>query len=135
VLARTYKLKVFLWLLLIDRLNDIMLRKHWHIESGPECTLCDDELLETRDHLFFECEFARECWNATNIHWSPADSLSGRFLLAKRDFSGPGFVETFACAAWNIWKSRNDRIFNALPASLARWKIGFQNDLSFTNSG
>jgi hypothetical protein len=38
-------------------------------------------------------------------------------------------MEIFACAAWNIWKSRNDIIFNGVPASLARWKIRFQNDL------
>jgi hypothetical protein len=125
------KLKVFLWLLLIDRLNtqDIMQRKHWHIESGPDCSLCAEEILETRDHLFFGCDFAQECWDATSIQWTLAGSISDRFLLAKNNFTGPCFVETFACAAWNIWKSRNDIIFNGVPASLARWKIRFQNDL------
>jgi hypothetical protein len=125
------KLKVFMWLLMIDRLNtrDIMLRKHWHIDSGPECILCAAGMLETRDHLFFDCEFAQVCWNTLNIHWNPASSMSERFLRAKRVFSGPCFVETFACATWNIWKSRNGRIFEAAPASLAKWKLGFQNDL------
>jgi hypothetical protein len=55
--------------------------------------------------------------------------MSDRFLRAQRDFIVPCFVENFACAAWNIWKSRNDQVFNVVPPSLARWKIGFQNDL------
>jgi hypothetical protein len=54
------KLKVFLWTLMLDRLNkrDIMLRKNWNLNSGPNCCLCTVSQLETRDHLFFQCEFA-----------------------------------------------------------------------------
>jgi hypothetical protein len=57
------KLKVFLWTLMLDRLNtrDIMLRKNWNIDSGPNYCLCPVSQLETRHHLFFECEFAATC--------------------------------------------------------------------------
>jgi hypothetical protein len=49
------KLKVFLWLLMHDRLNthDIMLRKNWKVDSGLECVLCNATNVETRNHLFF----------------------------------------------------------------------------------
>jgi hypothetical protein len=65
------KLKVFSWLLMVYRLNtrDIMLRKHWQLETGPSCVLCHDAVLETRDHLFFECSFAQQCWHHFDIQW------------------------------------------------------------------
>jgi hypothetical protein len=58
------KLKVFSWLLMMDRLNtrDLMIRKHWHLDSAPVCVICTEGTLEMRDHLFFECDFAHQCW-------------------------------------------------------------------------
>jgi hypothetical protein len=125
------KIKVFLWLLMLDRLNtrDLMDRKKWRIDSGLDCSLCHLSVRETRSHLFFECAFARDCWNSINIQWPSDKSLAEGFWEVKTNFQGPCFVEIFACAAWNIWKSRNDFIFQAIPFSLERWKIGFQNDL------
>jgi hypothetical protein len=48
------KLKVFCWLLMMDRLNtrDLMLRKHWQLDTGPGCVLCTNTDIETREHLF-----------------------------------------------------------------------------------
>jgi hypothetical protein len=125
------KLKVFLWLLLIDRLNtyDIMNRKNWNIDSGPECVLCAANVLETRSHLFFECDFARHCWNLIGIQWPVGQNLSNVVCLAKTSFQGPSFMEIFGCAAWNIWKIRNERIFQARQPSINRWKVGFQHDV------
>jgi hypothetical protein len=34
-----------------------------------------------------------------------------------------------ACVSWNIWKVRNDFIFQAIPASFSRWQNGCQSDL------
>ena len=63
------KLRVFDWLLLMDRLNtkDMMIRRHWHVEGGSACVLCSSAQLETRDHLFFSCPFTRQCWDSINI--------------------------------------------------------------------
>jgi hypothetical protein len=65
------KLKVFDWLLFMDRLNskDLMNRKQWQIQGGMNCLLCNDGLPKTRDHLFFECPFAAECWSCLHIDW------------------------------------------------------------------
>jgi hypothetical protein len=125
------KIKVFLWLLMLDRLNtrDIMSRKNWIIDSGTDCSLCHTANLETRSHLFFECDFARSCWNEINIHWPNNRPMEQGFWEVKNNFLGPCFVEVFACATWNIWKARNDFIFQAIPFSLGRWKVGFQSDM------
>jgi hypothetical protein len=125
------KLKVFTWLLFMDRLNtlDIMQRKHWYVESGYECSICTDGVLETSQHLFFTCVFATQCWDFLGIQWDVNAQFTQVFAAAKTTFQGPCFFEVFACASWNIWKVRNEMVFNHIPATLARWKIGFQSDL------
>jgi hypothetical protein len=125
------KLKVFAWLLFMDRLNtrDLMQRKHWHLDSGYNCELCLTSSLETSQHLFLSCEFASLCWNFLNIQWDASLSLTQNYLAAKTAFNGPCFFEVFICAAWNIWKIRNDLAFNHIPLSFARWKVCFQHDL------
>jgi hypothetical protein len=125
------KLKVFLWTLMLDRLNtrDIMLRKNWNLDSGPNCCLCHVSQLETRDHLFFQCEFAATCWDSIGILWSATDDFTARFITARNTFPGPCFLEIMACACWNIWKVRNELIFEGRPCSFNRWKVGFRSDL------
>jgi hypothetical protein len=51
------------------------------------------------------------------------------FPATKSAFTGPYFFEITACATWNIWKVRNDLIFNNTPANFGRWKVCFQSDL------
>ena len=125
------KLKVFAWLLLMDRLNtkDLMNRKHWTIDSGMNCVLCSSAVLETRDHLFFGCSFASLCWNFIGIQWDCSRPISSRIAAAHQLFQGPCFMEVVMCAFWNIWRTRNDLIFKELQPSFARWKVLFQNDL------
>ena len=125
------KLRVFSWLLVQDRLNtkDLMIRKHWHVEGGPNCVLCSQSRLETRDHLFFECPFATRCWAAIDIIWDCNIDISPRLNMASHEFSGPCFMETFSCVTWNIWKLRNDFIFREQQPSFGRWKVYFKSDL------
>jgi hypothetical protein len=125
------KLRVFAWLLIQDRLNtkDIMQRKNWHVEGGTTCVLCTNSILESRDHLFFQCSFAQECWGSVGIQWDNSLSISNRLLLARSMFMGPCFMEIFTCAAWNLWKERNDLIFKNQHVSMARWKVRFRSDL------
>jgi hypothetical protein len=125
------KLRVFAWLLMKDRLNtkDLIIRKSWKLDDGPSCVLCTNQMLETRDHLFFECPFAVACWEFTGIRWDSSELISPRFALARDSFIGPCFMEIAICAAWNIWKERNDLIFKQQNPSLRRWKVRFQSDL------
>jgi hypothetical protein len=125
------KLKVFCWLLFHDRLNtlDLMDRKHWHVDAGFNCVLCNSNTRESRDHLFFECPFAQACWTTIGIDWELELPISARILTSKHTFNSPFFMEIIACAAWNIWRMRNDIIFQNQPISLDRWRVKFQADL------
>jgi hypothetical protein len=73
---------------MMDRLNtkDLMIRKSWHIDDTHFCVLCDQHELETRDHLFFCCPFAQECWTRANIHWDLAKAMQERIITAKKTF-------------------------------------------------
>jgi hypothetical protein len=106
-----------------------MNRTQWQLESGDECVLCMSHHLETRDHLFFECSFASHCWEAIDIHWDLTKPIFNRILLAKQMFTDPCFMEVVACAAWNIWRVRNDLIFQERASSFGRWRVGFSSDL------
>lgn len=56
----TLKLKVFIWLLLMDRLNtkELLQRKHFNTQGGIMCVTCNSMLTEDSLHLFFTCPFA-----------------------------------------------------------------------------
>jgi hypothetical protein len=126
------KLKVFAWLLLMDRLNtkDLMLRKNWHVEGGSSCVLCSANALETRDRLLFQSPFADAWWDLIGIQWNCSFQISSCFIQAQILFRGPCFIVVVVSAAWNIWKERNNFIFRNETPSLARWKVRFKSDLS-----
>lgn len=66
------KVKVFGWLLLIDRLNtrDMLDRKHCAPDgSDLTCVICSSGARETLQHLFFHCTFSSECWAQFGIVW------------------------------------------------------------------
>jgi hypothetical protein len=39
-------------------------------------------------------------------------------------------MEIVICSAWNLWKERNDYIFESKVPSVARWRVRFKTDLS-----
>ena len=51
----TMTIKMFAWLVIMDRVNtkDMIQRRKWKINDGPECVLCPTGALEDRNHLFF----------------------------------------------------------------------------------
>jgi hypothetical protein len=66
------KLKMFNWLLFMDRLNtrNILRRKKIKIQGNDyTCVLCDLKREETSFHLFFNYQFSKSCWRHLNIYW------------------------------------------------------------------
>jgi hypothetical protein len=41
-------------------------KKNMHLESYL-CVLCQSATEEALEHLFLDCQFARNCWNSINI--------------------------------------------------------------------
>lgn len=120
------KLKVFAWLFLMDRLNSrgLMLRKHQHLEPGPNCVRCSEGIIETRNHIFFECSFVARCWNFAEVTWLPGLSLFHSFHATKASFQSSCFIEIITCVAWNIQKERNGLIFSKQDQYFLLGKLG-----------
>jgi hypothetical protein len=118
------KLKVFSWLLLVDRLNtrNMLKRRHFNIGNIYSCVLCNSGDEETLEHLFFNCSFSISCWSRFNIYWNNDVSRFDILTQAKSAFQGSLFFEIFTIAAWGIWKERNDFIFKGITPSIASWK-------------
>jgi hypothetical protein len=67
----------------------MMIRKHWDFEGGPFCVLCDDQFLETTEHLFFSCAYGESCWDKVHINWDYSLQITEGFYLRKLTFDGP----------------------------------------------
>jgi hypothetical protein len=122
------KLRVFTWLLLMDRLNtrNILKRKRHRLQGNNyNCVLCDGNVEETAFHLFFSCPFSQRCWQQLGIHWNFTASFFQMMAQAKQQLQSPFFMEIFTIASWQIWKQRNDKIFDRRRPSLNSWKVLF----------
>jgi hypothetical protein len=128
----TMKIKVFAWMLIMDRLNtkDMVDRRHWHMEDGVNCVLCPLLTRETRDHLFFNCNFSVRVWNYLQIDWSSGDSMNELVIQARRSFGKPFFTEVVFIACWNIWIIRNGRVFRNERARFNKWRSAFIHDIT-----
>ena len=99
--AESPHLKFFAWLLIVDRLNtkDIMRRRNFHVQSGPICVLCNDDVEEGRDHLFFNCRFSKDCWSKLHIQWDMSLDIHNRIRSARNSSGHIFFMDIFIMAA------------------------------------
>jgi hypothetical protein len=76
-------------------------------------------------HLFWNCNFAQICWNYN----CPRRRRDGKNFQAfsdiKKKLKYPFAMEIIILAAWGIWISRNNKIFNNQTPSFEIWKIIF----------
>jgi hypothetical protein len=126
------KIKFFAWLLLNDRLNtrNILRRRRKFLEEGYSCALCLEDVEESVEHLFFDCQSAACRWFALGISWNDHPNIHQKLQAAKLDFAQPYFMEIFMIGAWCLWNETNDLIFNGKPPCLAAWKSAFKAQAS-----
>ena len=91
------------------------------------CVMCDAREEETLDHLFFECQFAKECWATIQIDWDVSLSLLDRYTQAHEAHTIPFFIEATLIAAWELWKVRNDKVFQRRDPSPSIWLSNFKH--------
>jgi hypothetical protein len=108
------KIKVFLWLVLRNRIltKDNLKKRNW---QGPvECVFCG--IAESIDHLFFRCPVARYVWRVIQISLGIScipSSIEELFGVWIRNFNKNTKLILFGCGAvlWSIWRARNDWCF------------------------
>ena len=132
------KLRVFSWLLLMDKLNtgNLLKRKKFKIEGNNyRCVLCASHREETTIHLFFTCPFATSCWQEIGIQWQYGIPFFQMLEIAKHNFNGSFFMEIFIIAAWQILKQRNGLIFETVQSASTGGKITLWMNTSIKLTG
>lgn len=112
------KIKSFWWRTCLDILatkGNLFKRK---CARDNICPICDKEE-ESTDHMLFFCPWANLVWFGCNI--KPFGDLGGNSTVAKwaadifeklGSKNGIEFMGKVATIAWNIWKGRNNYVFN-----------------------
>ncbi|KAL0287889.1 UNVERIFIED_CONTAM: putative mitochondrial protein [Sesamum radiatum] len=112
-----------LWLAVLERLSTM--DRLWASRSDAGCMLCGGQILETHEHLFFECSFSKRCldllkhrvrfqWLRCGWHrdviWA-SGRWRGKHLLNQ------AFRAVLASIVYYIWRERNNRRFSATASS------------------
>lgn len=96
-------------------------RKRWGEEYQSTCVLCPDECMETVEHLFWECQYAKGIWVNFEGTWRPkaGNTLTWKNILLGTEthipsytLSGKVWTIIRACVLRVVWLERNLRIFN-----------------------
>jgi hypothetical protein len=122
------KIKFFAWLMLNDRLNtrNMLRRRNKFLEEGYCCVLCQNNVEETIEHLFFDCPSAISRWFVLGIVWEEGAGIQEKLIFARRIFPHPFFMEIFMIGAWCIWNERNALIFDGIGS----WKAVFKKEVN-----
>ncbi|PNT74253.1 hypothetical protein BRADI_1g11277v3 [Brachypodium distachyon] len=99
------------------------------------CVLCSTGEEESLDHLFVHYSFSTRCWRHLQIMWPANTSFLEVLPEVKTRFQSKLFFEIFGIGAWNIWKQRNNLIFEGIVPSFEDWKHRVKADLILLGYG
>ncbi|XP_019241995.1 PREDICTED: uncharacterized protein LOC109222039 [Nicotiana attenuata] len=112
------KASFIMWLVLQGRLATADRLMRWGIIVDSTCSLCQAEL-ETREHLFVECDYAKAIWKRLQkwLQWQQApDEWDQHVNWAIKSAKGKSqqaqiFKLVYAECVYAIWIERNNRVF------------------------
>jgi hypothetical protein len=89
--------------------------------------MCNRGEEETIDHLLFDCPFAKECRAIIHFDWNDTLQLSDRLVHAGQVHNVSFFTEASLIEAWELWKMRNDKVFQRHDPTPSVWLANFKN--------
>jgi len=109
------KIKIFMWYLKrgVILTKDNLARRNWH--GDKTCSVCHS--LETTQHLFFNCSYAKFLWRSIHILFAipPPQNINDLFVhWSKQGRKKYNTLLLTAAAAlmWAIWLTRNEIVFD-----------------------
>ncbi|WOH01628.1 hypothetical protein DCAR_0521012 [Daucus carota subsp. sativus] len=119
-----HKIKVFLWRFCRNTLPIRILLRGRGVPAPIVCSMCTGEVEHLR-HLFFECGFAKECWQQKGFDSNVWDIESSHEWLLHTLANGPDeILVKMVSVLWGVWFARNKRIFEnrfMSPATVMAW--------------
>ncbi|GLT57721.1 hypothetical protein SLA2020_306730 [Shorea laevis] len=112
------RVRMFLWLILRNRVLTNAFRFERHLASSPICPRCGGEP-ETSLHLLRDCPFATQVWTLLGLgdmeffqlpwpHWIKISSKK----VTRVQNGEMSYDVLFLSAIWQLWKCRNRFVFN-----------------------
>jgi hypothetical protein len=94
--------------------------------------MCDHAELESRNHLFFYCPFAKLCLQYLCLSWTPPHQQDIQNIITslKHELKVLFFMELIILTTWAIWLIRNDFIFKGSTPNLYRCRKIFKEELA-----
>jgi hypothetical protein len=113
------KQKFFYWLMIQNRVNtkERMVHKSFFVQND-KCVLCDEQVIEDREHLFFECDFSRNFWWKLNHEWNNDLNFLDMIMDGKQRRTLQFFNESVILGSWSLWNHRNNIIFDNQERSM-----------------
>jgi hypothetical protein len=98
--------------------KDNLAKRNWKGSLG--CCSCSS--LETIQHLFIDCHFARFIWNSIHITFGiqPPSNIAhmfGSWLIGIRPRLREHICVGLTTLCWAIWLNRNDMVFNRFKSN------------------
>ena len=89
-------------------------------QQGDPICCGSAEAIETIEHVLLQCKKARDIWKCAPLQWDGLEDQTGCFkqwwkiiMQARNRNEGEDYISLTIHVLWQIWKTRNDRIFNA----------------------
>ena len=130
----TPKYSFCVWLAAQNRLSTRDRMMQWNVGASGHCILCNSTL-ETRNHLFFECDYSAAIWTdlAKNIFGSrfSIDWQTNIDFISGRSKHVEGFLAryVFQAVIYAIWRERNRRIHGEDPILPPRQILWLDKDI------
>lgn len=114
------KIKILIWLMIQNKIltQQVLISRGCQVQTG--CHLCQATVVETRDHMFWQCPYATRFWRGLCAHFnftflgSSVSTIPGMWNLGRRHRSARGktlWDAMWAAGAWALWKEQNRRLF------------------------
>ena len=109
------KIQFFFWLVCQDRLPHGQLLSDRHINISNQCTRCTQEI-ENSHHILRTCPHSLEVWALVPPCTNQRDMNSSQWIKSNLggnlEFRNIAWPILFPFLCYEIWKSRNHRVFN-----------------------
>ncbi|KAJ4777641.1 RNA-directed DNA polymerase (reverse transcriptase)-related family protein [Rhynchospora pubera] len=105
--------RLFLYFLALGKIltQEQLLRRN--IQVQQRCFLCQQQILETINHLFCECNYTRAVWNLVGLSGMHLQNIDSVFLTigSKYRDNQHSTVTLLVVTLWGVWLERNNRVF------------------------